>query len=44
MDARTVSDYNVAFDADLVTAQDKLESAHRFVERISHYLDGIGWP
>lgn len=38
MDARLDSDYEVAYEADRVTARDRLDDARRFVERIASYL------
>jgi hypothetical protein len=38
MDARSDSDYEIAYEADPVTARDRLDDAHRFVERIASYL------
>jgi len=38
MDARLDSDYEIAYEADQVTARDRLDDAHRFVDRIASYL------
>lgn len=43
MDARMISDYDIAFEANSMTAKDKLNDARQFVERVSHYLDEKGW-
>jgi len=43
MDARVGSDYDMAFKPDEVTARARLEDAHRFVERATHYLLESGW-
>jgi len=38
MEARVGSDYEMTFDANPVTAADRLENARRFVERVASYL------
>jgi len=38
MEARVGSDYEMTFDADPVTAADRLEDARRFVDRVARYL------
>ena len=38
MDARVGSDYDVTFESDAVTAQERLDDAHRFVDRVAGYL------
>ena len=43
MDARIVGDYDMTFEAEPVTAKEKLEDARRFVERVSRYLWKEGW-
>jgi uncharacterized protein (UPF0332 family) len=43
MDARVDSDYDMTFEADLVTASERLADARRFVERVVCYLKESGW-
>jgi uncharacterized protein (UPF0332 family) len=43
MDARVDSDYDMTFEADQVTASERLEDARRFVERVIRYLKESGW-
>lgn len=43
MDARTVSDYDMTFEADPATTKINLENARQFVERVSRYLQEKGW-
>ncbi len=38
MDARVDSDYDVSFESDLTTAQERIEDAHRFLHRVAKYL------
>lgn len=38
LDARVGSDYDATFESDLTTAQEQLENARRFVERVARYL------
>lgn len=45
MDARLDSDYELAYEADQTAAQNRLDDARRFVERVAAYLfetEGIG--
>jgi len=41
MDARVGSDCDVTFESDLVTAQERLEDANRFVDRVAAFLFDI---
>lgn len=38
MDARIGSDYDVTFESDSVTAQERLEDANRFVDQVAAFL------
>jgi uncharacterized protein (UPF0332 family) len=38
IDTRVGSDYDVTFESDPVTAQERLDDAHRFVDRVAGYL------
>lgn len=38
LDARVGSDYDVTFESDLETAQERLADARRFVDRAADYL------